>query len=308
MSFNTTNGEPAVVTIGTSNITASTVDLEGEITGIGDASVTQHGHCWSTSSSPTVNNNPTLLGSGVLGSFTSNVTNLAQNTTYYYRAYATNIFGTVYGAEMSFNTTNGEPTVVTIGTSNISASSVDFEGNITSSGDSPVTQHGHYWSTNPNPTVGDPYTTNGSANTGYYTSNTLSLTQGTIYYYRAYATNSFGTAYGNVLTFTSGFLPCNITGTSSPPSVLSLTPSSNTYNFSDDITVTVNFTQQASIFLFENEVQVANLCSFCLFWDSYRVVTLPSSSQISPSNCYTIRVVLTGGNLLHSISNPFTIY
>ena len=320
MSFSTSNGEPTVVTISSSNVTASTVGLVGEITGVGDALVTQHGHCWSVGSSPTLSDSKTSLGAIGVASFTSNVSGLTQNTSYYFRAYATNSFGTVYGSEMSFNTTNGKPTVVTLGSSNISESSVDFEGEITSSGDAPVTQHGHCWSTDSNPSIGAPCTTNGNANTGVYISNTNLLSQGTTYYFRAYATNSFGTAYGSVLSFTTNFGPCNITGinSSNTPYDLTLIPSSSTFNFGDNITVNmyhpVYSAGQSSILLYENEVQVMNLCSYCIFNSAgsgnyQRTITLPSGGAIPASNCYTIRVLGTSGNDPYlNISNPITIY
>ena len=320
LSFSTNSGEPTVVTIGSSNISSSSAVLEGDITSIGEAPITGHGHCWSLSSGPTLSDDKVLLGPGALGSFISNVSNLNNNTTYYFRAYATNSFGTVYGNEIILSTTNGEPTVVTIGSSNVSASSVNFEGEITNSGDATVTQHGHCWSTNPNPTIGDPYTTNGIASTGFYISNTNLLSQATTYYFRAYATNSFGTAYGNVLSFTTNFGPCNITGVNSSNTTYDLTllPSSNTFNFGDNITVNmyhpIYSAGQSSILLYENEVLIMNLCSFCVFIDvgsgNYqRNITIPSSSAIGPSNCYTIRVLGTSGNDPYlNISDPISIY
>ena len=63
--------------------------------------VTARGVCWSTSSSPTVSNSHTTNGTGT-GSFTSNITGLTPNTTYYVRAYATTSNGTVYGSQKSF--------------------------------------------------------------------------------------------------------------------------------------------------------------------------------------------------------------
>ena len=97
-------GQPTVVTMPASNITYSAVLLEGDITVLGDAAITQHGHCWSTTASPTVGDNKTTLGTSGLGSFSSNVTQLNQNTEYFFRAYSINSFNTVYGVELSFTT------------------------------------------------------------------------------------------------------------------------------------------------------------------------------------------------------------
>ena len=77
----------------------------GNVTSDGNLDVTARGVCWSTSPNPTISNSKTTDGTGT-GSFTSNVTGLAEGTTYYVRAYATNSKGTAYGAEKSF-TTNG---------------------------------------------------------------------------------------------------------------------------------------------------------------------------------------------------------
>jgi len=183
--------------------------------------------------------------------------------------------------------------------------SCKIQGTITTNEFNGVDNYGHCWSLQNYPTVDDASTSFGTfKGEKTFVSDINNLEVNTSYYVRTYAVANDTVIYANGIIFIPAgfFLPCNITGTSSPPSVLSLTPSSNTYNFSDNITVTVNFTQQASVFLYENEVQVANLCSFCLFNNGYRNVTLPSSSQISPSSCYTIRVRLTGGNILHSIS------
>ncbi len=65
--------------------------------------VTYRGVCWSTTHSPTIVNNKSNDGSGI-GAYTSILTGLIPNTTYYFRAYATNIFGTEYGIEDSFTT------------------------------------------------------------------------------------------------------------------------------------------------------------------------------------------------------------
>ncbi len=77
--------------------------LGGNIVSDGGAIVTARGVCWSTSSIPTISNPKTSDGTGT-GTFTSTISGLTANTTYYVRAYATNSVGTTYGTEISFKT------------------------------------------------------------------------------------------------------------------------------------------------------------------------------------------------------------
>ncbi|MFI5140900.1 MAG: YCF48-related protein [Bacteroidia bacterium] len=80
-------------------------------------------------------------------------------------------------------------------------------GSITSAGNGTVTAYGIcYSSTNQNPDLTSTFTTDGHGATGAtnYVSYLNGLTPGTTYYVRAYATNSAGTAYGNLVQFTTG--------------------------------------------------------------------------------------------------------
>jgi len=239
LSFTTNEaGEPLVITEGISNITSTSVTLLGQIENIGNAQVTEHGHCWSTNSSPTINDSKTSLGSIGVASFESVASDLTHNTNYYYRAYATNSFGTVYGSAMNFSTTNGEPTVVTIGSSNVTASTVDLEGEITGIGDAPVIEHGHCWSTNSSPTINDSKTSLGSIGVASFVSVASDLTHNTTYYYRAYATNSFGTVYGNEMNFTTIGLWSNIgqlSGVTYNNNAMLVLSSNNVWIVGDDV-------------------------------------------------------------------------
>ena len=94
---------PKVKTSAVSEITINSAVCGGEVTSDGNGTITARGICWSTSQNPTIEDNKTTNGSG-LGSFTSNLSNLSPNTTYYVRAYATNEVGTSYGNEVSFTT------------------------------------------------------------------------------------------------------------------------------------------------------------------------------------------------------------
>jgi uncharacterized repeat protein (TIGR02543 family) len=95
------------------------------------------------------------------------------------------------------------PTLTTTGITTIAGITAASGGNITNQGGAAVTQRGVCWSTSPNPTISNSKTSDGSG-TGTFTSLLTALNQDTLYYVRAYATNSGGTAYGNELSFNSG--------------------------------------------------------------------------------------------------------
>lgn len=113
---------PTISTSAMSSITATTAFSGGNISSDGGESVTARGVCWSTSINPTIADSKTTDGNGI-GTFTSSITGLIPNTSYYVRAYATNIVGTAYGNEISFTTNDqtiygqpcpGMPTVTDI--------------------------------------------------------------------------------------------------------------------------------------------------------------------------------------------------
>jgi uncharacterized protein (TIGR02145 family) len=70
-------------------------------------------------------------------------------------------------------------------------------GNIILDGNLTITARGVCWSTSPNPTVELSDKTNDGTGVGTFVSNISGLTVNTTYYIRAYATNSYGTGYGN---------------------------------------------------------------------------------------------------------------
>ena len=90
-----TAGAPGETTV---TITGSQVTLDGTQT------VTERGIVYSsTNEDPTISNSKTASGSG-LGTYNTNLTALAPETTYYARAYATNSLGTGYGSVVTFKT------------------------------------------------------------------------------------------------------------------------------------------------------------------------------------------------------------
>ena len=91
------------------------------------------------------------------------------------------------------------PRLITSEITNITSISAKCGGIITDDGSREVTARGVCWSTG-HPTVADKITIDGSGS-GSFTSIISGLNGASKYYVRAYATNSAGTAYGNLVTF-----------------------------------------------------------------------------------------------------------
>lgn len=122
---------PTVTTNSVSAITSTSAQCGGKVTSNGGAPVTSKGVCWSTSLNPTITDSKTTDGIGT-GSFSSTITGLSPNTTYYVRAYATNSKGTGYGANTSFKTTHS-PGIPEIGLNHLTLNfGASFSGIVTS--------------------------------------------------------------------------------------------------------------------------------------------------------------------------------
>jgi hypothetical protein len=82
-----------------------TANCGGDVTADGGLAVIAKGVCYAIGTTPTINNSLTIDGSGA-GAYSSLLTQLLPNTTYFVRAYATNDAGTGYGLIYSFTTFN----------------------------------------------------------------------------------------------------------------------------------------------------------------------------------------------------------
>lgn len=88
--------------------------------------------------------------------------------------------------------------------SSITLTTASSGGSISDNGGAPITASGICWSsTSSTPTLLDSKTTDGPLSVGTFSSSLAGLTAGVTYNVRAYATNSKGTGYGPVMTFTT---------------------------------------------------------------------------------------------------------
>ena len=95
------------------------------------------------------------------------------------------------------------PTVTTSTTGTITTTSVIVSGIVSTDGGATVTGRGFCWGTSPGVVISGNNYVNSGTGIGTYSTSLSGLLPGTVYYVRAFATNSAGTAYGNELSFTT---------------------------------------------------------------------------------------------------------
>ena len=199
LNFTSQNGVFTLTTLNVTSITSCTASTGINITDNGGSTITAGGVCWNTSQNPTTSNKTDSTYISGTGIFEIKSYGLLPNTTYFLRAWATNGKGTAYGNEVTF-TTLALPVVGTFNVSKITPTtasiSIEKWGDYTS-----ITAFGTCWSTSQNPTIADSKSTH--VNSYNYLDQIAGLSPNTTYYLRGYATNSFGTSYGDQVTFTT---------------------------------------------------------------------------------------------------------
>lgn len=138
--------------------------------------------------------------------------------------------GTDSGNNTNWSISGGvvAPTVTTQSASSIAATSATGNGNITATGGATADRRGFKYSTVGEQDDSDSYDAVGGYDAGAYTKGLSSLTANTLYYIRAYATNSAGTGYGSWTTF---YTLANVPGT---PTVATTSATSLTITISQN--------------------------------------------------------------------------
>lgn len=141
----------------------------------------------------------------------ASITGLAAGTTYYYRVLARNATGagawSASSAAIATTSSSSAPSITSSAATSVSSGTGTMNGNISSNGGASIDDYGFYWSTTNGfaDGAGTKVQVGTSNYTGAVSSVLSSLTNGTTYYYKAYAHNSVGTTYGTQQSFT----PCS---------------------------------------------------------------------------------------------------
>ena len=191
---------PSVSTVEIEEVTATTAVCIGNVSADGGSDLTECGVCWSKNASPTIAGLHQAADEAALGVYSVTLTGLTPNTTYHVRCYAINAKGTGYGEDLTLTTSEGLPKVITLGITDITATSAKGGGEVTDEGASAVTERGICWSKNHTPTTADSHANSGTG-TGSFTVSMTELKPNETYYVRAYAKNHLGTSYGAEVNF-----------------------------------------------------------------------------------------------------------
>lgn len=205
------SGAPYVSTTSYSDLTQSSVTLNGFVNpnGLSTTAWFEYG------TSNSLGQTSSTFSAGNVSyqtSVSSNISNLNPGNTYYYRVVAKNVYGTSQGSILSFSTGNSSyynqsngnyPIVATGSATLLSSNSATFYGSVNPN-NSYVTTWFEY---GPTASLGNSsQATSISSNSSYVntSASAFNLNANTTYYYRAVAQNSFGNAYGSILSIYTG--------------------------------------------------------------------------------------------------------
>ena len=185
--------------------------LHGEVFDDGGGHIMERGFLMSLSPNPSLSEMKFVSSQSVVGPMKTVVTELIENTTYYYRSFAKNEKGYSLGNIQSFTTLDIKfPEIVTLPVTNILFTSANYEAEVKYDGGVPILERGFCFSTQPNPTIQDnKYLVSGEL--GVFKLVMTELQPGTLYYVRSFAKNRKGLQYGNQVSFTTvAYTPPNV--------------------------------------------------------------------------------------------------
>ncbi len=211
VAFNTLAAPPSATTNAASNITSGSATLNATVNPNNSSTTVYFQFGLSTSYG--ANTSSVSIGSGTTAVSVPAATGpIIPNGTIHYRVVATNSGGTSYGQDVTFNTLAAPPVVTTNAATNISSNFADFNATVNPNNSSTTVyfQFGlstSYGSNTTTASIGSG-TISSSVQTG-----SGSIVSGGAFHYRAVATNSGGTTYGQDVTFnTPAAAPAATTG------------------------------------------------------------------------------------------------
>ena len=201
MTFTTVAGLPTLSAMKVSDITTTSATFTCAVTGHGGDIVSEVGFYIGKEETVDVEAALKISESYTSDSFTLTATDLEVGTDYYVMAFAKNSVGESYSVIVSFKTVSTAPSVTTVGSSAITASSVLLSGEVTDDNGEDITERGFVWLKGTGtPTTSD-YKIQSEGTTGEFTAAITDIVPNHTYSFRAYAINAKGTSYGETMNF-----------------------------------------------------------------------------------------------------------
>ena len=280
--FKTTSTAPSVRTLGSSELSATSAELSGEVTDDNGEIITERGFVWMKGEGTPTTSSSKLTADGTMGAFTATLTDLSPNQVYSFRAYAINSKGTSYGEVMTFEIQVDLPTVTTDEVTDITDYSAVSGGNVTVDGGADILAKGVVWSRSKYPTVDLETKTDEGTGLGAFASTMSNLISGSTYYVRAYATNVAGTGYGKEMEFkTTGELSYELFDAAN----CFIVSESDTYSFK---TVKGNSSES-----------VGSVASAEVLWESFGTSETPKVGSLVSS------VSVQGDAIVFDVADPY---
>ncbi len=199
-------GQIYTIPIDSVDVNATSVKVSGKIKSRGEG-IEKIGFYLSEKNNPPSDRDSVVFYMGdhmVTDSFSCFIKELKPSTSYYIRAFATNVFGEFSFNVDSFKTTDGKPKLGFLSLDSTSFITADLSASLISEGDSALTVFGFCWGDMEIPTIENADTIHCLEldDDAKFSGRIQGLESNKKYYVRAYAANVFGTAYSlNTVAF-----------------------------------------------------------------------------------------------------------
>lgn len=297
-------GLPIIGTAGATNVTATTVELNGRVNARGSpTTITFEYSADGGATFPfSVGSTPATVNGYMTGTVTATLDELEPGRTYHGRIAATNASGTQRSKVQPFITL-ALPVLATFKPTNIATTSATFNASVNAKG--LLTNLSFEYGTNgedfPNVAVPTPATANGGATTPV-TANVAGLSSGITYYYRLVGTSTAGAASSTPSSFT----------TLAPP-LVTLGPAANATSSGATVTGAVDARSTSTIVAFEygtNGVSFPNsIAAIPSPFTGSGFTPVTATIQGLPQGTtffFRLRATSAGGITVSASSNSFT--